>query len=33
MTDRVFGHWEEYTNSVGIEVGFNPKRHEWIVLE
>lgn len=33
MTKRVFGHLEEYTNSIGVEVGFDPKRHEWIVLE
>lgn len=33
-TKRVFGHLEEYTNSViGVEVGFDPKRKEWIVLE
>lgn len=32
MTKRVFGHLKEYTNSIDVEVGFDSKRHEWIVL-
>ena len=33
MTKRVFEHLEEYTNSICVEAGFDPKRHELIVLE
>jgi len=33
MTKRVFGHLKEYTNSIDVEVGFDSKRHEWIVLK